>query len=92
MREAHNSCLGKRLYEPSAKITIQKNKNRKTCIYLKANHLQRRVLKLAPLLTDNCCKRAALFVTLHRDKTKRRISTITVKRSLSYLCNNIFCP
>ena len=36
MREAHNSCLGKRLYEPSAKITIQKNKNRKTCIYLKA--------------------------------------------------------
>ncbi len=26
MREAHNSCLGKRLYEPSAKITIQKTK------------------------------------------------------------------
>ena len=69
-----------------------KNKNHKTCICLKANHLQRRVLKLAPLLTDNCCKRAALFVTLHRDKTKRRISTITVKRSLSCLCNNIFCP
>ena len=26
MREAHNSCLGKRLYGPSAKIKIQKLK------------------------------------------------------------------
>ena len=26
MREAHNSCLGKRLYEPITKITIQKTK------------------------------------------------------------------
>ena len=26
MREAHNSCLGKRRYKPSAKLTIQKTK------------------------------------------------------------------
>ena len=35
MREAHNSCLGKRLYEPSAKITIQKTKI--TNLYLSVN-------------------------------------------------------